>query len=267
MESTCARCTAPFVPRSGGKPQKYCSPACRLAVDADREKAKREAALAERLKLRPTECLACGAPIEQSPLGQPRKYCSTKCNAKVQNRRMSRRRPPKPAQIEKLCAHCDKAFTPKRSDRMYCYDGWCCQAAYAARRAAGETLRQVAHDVVCDGCGVVFVGVHPRARWCSQECATRHWTRVNNRRRQKPSASSAPYTDRQIYLRDKWRCHLCGEPLDRKAKFPDRRSPSIDHLVPLALGGTDTPANVAAAHWGCNRAKGVNAADEQLRIL
>jgi 5-methylcytosine-specific restriction endonuclease McrA len=33
-------------------------------------------------------------------------------------------------------------------------------------------------------------------------------------------------------------------------------SPTIDHILPLARGGTHEPSNVQAAHFGCNAAKG-----------
>jgi 5-methylcytosine-specific restriction endonuclease McrA len=33
-------------------------------------------------------------------------------------------------------------------------------------------------------------------------------------------------------------------------------STSIDHVLPIALGGQDTPENVHLAHLGCNVAKG-----------
>jgi len=45
-------------------------------------------------------------------------------------------------------------------------------------------------------------------------------------------------------------CHICGEP----------GADSVDHLVPVALGGTNDPANLRPAHHDvppyCNRVKG-----------
>lgn len=108
--------------------------------------------------------------------------------------------------------------------------------------------------VQCDGCGQVFTAKHPSARWCSKGCANRHWGNV--RSRQRPVASPAGYTDREIFERDGWRCHLCGQPVER---IGNRRNPdgaTIDHVVPLSRGGTDEPENVATAHWRCNRDKG-----------
>ena len=79
--------------------------------------------------------------------------------------------------------------------------------------------------------------------------------------------SPIPYTDLEIFERDKWRCHLCGK---RISKSADRKAPdgaTIDHLLPIALGGRDEPANVAAAHNKCNREKRTRAMNEQLAII
>lgn len=163
--------------------------------------------------------------------------------------------------IEKVCPVCGKTFTAKRRNRIYCYDGWCAQAAY--RR--GETRKQEVHDVTCDECGGAFTSLHPDARWCSPQCANRHWGRIRARQRRTPSAAN--YTDREIFERDGWRCHICGKKVrqDVDRKHPD--GATIDHIVPIAAGGDDEPSNVATAHWRCNRNKRDGAADDQLRLM
>lgn len=164
-----------------------------------------------------------------------------------------------------VCPQCGDAFTAKSADRVYCYGKWCTQAAYQKRRSAGTGLLMGAHAVTCDECGTEFIGKHPSARWCSKQCANRHWGRVRSRRRTALSATA--YTDLEIFERDKWRCHLCGKKVSKSA---DRKAPTgatIDHLLPIALGGRDEPANVACAHNQCNREKRTRAMNEQLAII
>ncbi len=61
---------------------------------------------------------------------------------------------------------------------------------------------------------------------------------------------------RKIIARDEPPCHICGGAIDYQAD--DHLSPAsftIDHIVPLARGGSDTLSNLAAAHRGCNQSR------------
>lgn len=51
-------------------------------------------------------------------------------------------------------------------------------------------------------------------------------------------------------------CALCGRPLDKTRKYPDPLSISIDHIIPVALGGRSTIDNLQATHLICNKEKG-----------
>lgn len=51
-------------------------------------------------------------------------------------------------------------------------------------------------------------------------------------------------------------CGICGDRIDMSLRAPDPGSFSVDHKVPLALGGTDGPPNLQPAHLGCNKSKG-----------
>lgn len=46
-------------------------------------------------------------------------------------------------------------------------------------------------------------------------------------------------------------CHLCSRP----------RADTIDHVVPVAWGGADHPANLKPAHRSCNSSKGADRPD------
>lgn len=51
-------------------------------------------------------------------------------------------------------------------------------------------------------------------------------------------------------------CHICDQFIDSSIKMPDPQSPTIDHLIPLARGGTGLRDNLKAAHMRCNSIKG-----------
>ncbi len=67
------------------------------------------------------------------------------------------------------------------------------------------------------------------------------------------------FTNPEIFKRDGWRCHICNRRVSRSGA-------SVDHLVPLALGGEHTRANVATAHRRCNSRMGVARLAAQMRL-
>jgi 5-methylcytosine-specific restriction endonuclease McrA len=128
----------------------------------------------------------------------------------------------------------------------------------------------------------------PGQRWCSKSCA-QAWrngarppyvkgpaaraTRAlasSRARRLRHAESWDGITDEEILERDGWRCQIPGckrRPIRRNLKYPNPRSKSIDHIVPLSLGGDDTAVNKRAAHLGCNLARGNKAGVEQVALF
>ena len=58
----------------------------------------------------------------------------------------------------------------------------------------------------------------------------------------------------RLWLRDAGLCGICGEPAD-EAGF------HIDHVLPVALGGSNDEANLQVSHPACNLAKGAGLID------
>ncbi|WP_158074123.1 HNH endonuclease [Micromonospora sp. CB01531] len=76
-----------------------------------------------------------------------------------------------------------------------------------------------------------------------------HYQRKNLKRR---AGGTRIMSIRELAERDRWRCHLCRRRVSRTLRYPHPRSASRDHLIPVADGGTNDPANLALAHWDCN---------------
>jgi 5-methylcytosine-specific restriction endonuclease McrA len=51
-------------------------------------------------------------------------------------------------------------------------------------------------------------------------------------------------------------CALCGTPIDMRLPATHRMGPSIEHRIPLALGGSNDLDNLTLAHLSCNCARG-----------
>lgn len=50
-------------------------------------------------------------------------------------------------------------------------------------------------------------------------------------------------------------CAWCGLPIDKSLKAPDPMSPSADHIVPVAAGGSNR-GPLQPMHLGCNKSAG-----------
>jgi predicted nucleic acid-binding Zn ribbon protein len=113
----------------------------------------------------------------------------------------------------------------------------------------------------CKRCGESFTAewmcspiLSLQPQFCSERCCNSQMK--DNRRAAKRKAFVAPVYRIRIFERDGWTCQLCNEPVDRLAKVPDSLAPTLDHILPLAKGGTHEPSNTQCAHFICNSIKG-----------
>jgi 5-methylcytosine-specific restriction endonuclease McrA len=67
-----------------------------------------------------------------------------------------------------------------------------------------------------------------------------------------------------IFERDKWHCHLCGQPVDKSLAGHHPLMASLDHIIPVSDPGYPghVAANLALAHLICNTSKGARARAE-----
>jgi 5-methylcytosine-specific restriction endonuclease McrA len=70
----------------------------------------------------------------------------------------------------------------------------------------------------------------------------------------------------RLRLRDGGRCWLCDEPFDFSAKPNSPKSPTIEHLLSLSLGGTSRLENLALCHPRCNRILANRPIAEKVRL-
>lgn len=120
----------------------------------------------------------------------------------------------------------------------------------------------------CRRCAAPFVAVwlaDQSARYCSAACV-RSDAKVR-RRALKRSAYVEDVWRTRVFERDGWRCQLCRKKVDRAKAVPHPRAPVLDHIVPLAEGGTHEPRNVQCAHFMCNSIKGHRGGGEQLLLI
>lgn len=85
--------------------------------------------------------------------------------------------------------------------------------------------------------------------------------RARRRRARKLENGAVPYNDIDVFERDDLTCQICKEFVDLNLKRPHPLSSSIDHIIPLVLGGSDTFENVRASHLRCNLSRPKDGSD------
>ena len=120
----------------------------------------------------------------------------------------------------------------------------------------------------CAICGEAFTALaaSPSSApiYCSPACARR--ATKARRRARKRGAFVQNVSRRQVFERDRWTCQLCGRRVARAKQAPHPKAPVLDHIIPLAKGGTHEPRNTQCAHFLCNSLKGDRGTD-QLRLI
>lgn len=225
----CLWCDAEF---TGPASKRYCSKLCRKRAENGRTFAKNK----------PCECVQCG--VSFTATRATARYCSTYCEGQA------------------------KRWRYLTNDRSLLTWTECECGAWRSRSTAPCPQRHthpisvtIRRNPRCDHCGAGFETTLPMARFCSERCATREGkrrrkARTRNRRRYDTDHQSGRVRRHAIYERDAWRCQLCDQPVDPTLTFPHPQSATLDHRVPVSIGGADDEENLQLAHLACNSAKG-----------
>ncbi len=140
-------------------------------------------------------------------------------------------------------------------------------AAIEQARAEAAKQRAMQHEarrreIVCPICGDTFITYKAKQITCSPECGRKR-ANIRHTRRNDTRISKDKRIDKisldVLFRRDSGVCHICGKQCDWKdytqtdtAFIAGNLYPSVDHVVPVSLGGTDSWDNVMLAHRICN---------------
>lgn len=169
----------------------------------------------------------------------------------------------------RVCRGCDVNIVcgeRERNPRVWCSES-CRIGAYRAandayrarskeqnRLRSRETYVPTSHDLKCVVCGVEFAARWKSRKFCSESCRFRNTRRARSGRMR--AGLRSPYSYEQVVMKSAGRCALCAGRVDLALRYPDPGSGSVDHVVPLSLGGSDAVDNVQLAHLRCNLRKG-----------
>lgn len=277
---TCAMCGISFLAK--GKKRTYCSEACRnKAVSVE---------LSMRgVKQRTRTCTLCGKPfIRKASNKNKGLVCSRDCyyghlQALSHVRLMAKarakaarkhQRASRLAQLTKRCEACGTTFTHSLSSRRFC--SWACRT--------GQRFRRKRIERQCVDCGATFTAGMPGRVGASIRCPAHQKKVAKRKARQRDKqkwGSRRHHVDRarrnglprdysirpiKLFNRDGWRCRLCGRHTPKHLNGKQQpRSPTIDHIIPIAHGGGHTWDNVQLACHECNMKKGAKTLG-QLRL-
>ena len=193
-------------------------------------------------------CPACGKTFARS------RDRWTACSRVCSNRLRADTKWP-PSRPKKGAPSCIVRYYTCQSCQSLCAGNRARRACKSCAPKNGYVVRQP-RPKACAQCNQLFVS---KWRRLCDPCAesNKRQTHRANRRKWKVLTRGRSYRASDIYERDGWRCHLCGKVCARDEKVPHPKAATIDHLVPIAAGGADDPANVATAHFICNSKRGV----------
>lgn len=81
-----------------------------------------------------------------------------------------------------------------------------------------------------------------------------------------PARSSVFKKNKKIILATQSICGICGQPIDKSLRYPHPMSPTVDHIIPCAKGGSDELDNLQLAHRKCNRMKSDHMPEDKPKI-
>jgi hypothetical protein len=154
---------------------------------------------------------------------------------------------------EYVCVVCGATVQKNSGRRKHCSGR--CQAMDSRSRRGSQAqghrspppTRPKSFD--CARCGVTVSLIVPATKAGQlKRCDSKLCDRCKRQRKW-------PVTVGQLARRDGTDCKICGDTVDLGADKSDLFRPSVDHITPRALGGTDDPPNLQLAHLWCNQVK------------
>lgn len=168
------------------------------------------------------------------------------------------------------CKECGYAFERHRSSiRRH---GITCEICQKKEKELAEAriklvrallcVKEIKIPKTCKICGKLFYSQYSTAIYCSKKCKQRK-AKVKGSIRKRCRKYGVYYdpsvTPEKIFKRDRYRCGICGLYCIKGDTswngYFGPYSPTVDHIVALANGGSHTWDNVQCAHAICNSNK------------
>lgn len=186
------------------------------------------------------------------------KYCSMECYEEMTRRQVEEHRKQREEEYERrhtmTCPVCGTTFWAKMANTVYCS----AQCRDTANRHYEPRV------FLCRECGQ---RVEPeygdkRTVFCSSQCSKRYTNRLfrkeckEKRKMLIREAYVEPVSLPNVFRRDKGICQICGLPVPMDTSPENMWGATVDHIVPLSIGGEHSMRNCQLSHRLCNSIKG-----------
>lgn len=247
-------------------------------------------------------CLACGKEYKPDPVNFNRqKFCSQYCKSHCRSRRDDlvyqckaclKDFHPKSAERKTFCSReCAYSYGTfhkqakkiKKKLELLSHKCKCCGkmslTVHCSRECELKSLRndsklkwessRILKTLQCKYCNKVFRSSNKK-KFCSKVCLKKFYHiqyHHNYKHRLRHVTVKQAFKRLDIAARDGWICGLCHKKINKRIKAGNPKSMVIDHIIPLAKGGTHEPKNVQIAHAQCNWLKRDLPVGEQMRLI
>jgi hypothetical protein len=289
-ESTCQHCSRRFTSGRRGRLASFCSPGCRSRGTArnkgpevgcewcsrkfasthkgQRFCSRRCNQASNRRATWP--CKWCSTLFEPKAVDRT-DYCSRQCafeHKKAESQRRARERTIERqamilARCELWCKGCKTRMTNPKWGKVYCTSRCRRIATYKPK----PPLKRP-----CTVCGRIVErmrngrGGKDGPTYCDRRCARKAWVKIDKlngsyqaraskRKRMISAAALELVNPFVVFRRDQWVCYLCGDWCDPRNAVPHPKAATIDHVIPISLGGAHSYANIRLACFICNCTK------------
>lgn len=206
-------------------------------------------------------CNSCGRTFYKY---KEQSYCSHECFLKHLEQRNEQRNEHKELLTrlvkaidpirQKNCIECNKKFYARYRNKIFCSDK--CSSSHQRSKII---INRPKYKKNCKHCGKEFITTRSNAKYCTNECSKKYNWRIAEAIRDKRIRMNGEVhwdiTLEKLVIRDKNICYLCNEEVHMDKHYNHNMYGSIDHVVPLAKGGTHTWNNIKLAHRICNSIK------------
>lgn len=256
-DKICAVCGKSFTPKK--RTQQCCSSEC--ANIKSHETAKKY-----------YTCQHCGKPFWR-PNAFRMKYCSSKCQSAAHALAHPKKEKRVSTVYKRICAWCGETFETTLPNKIYC----CSECGYNGNlRLHRERWAEayVPRTHICKECNTEFTTEcgNKHSVFCCQSCADKYERRLEHqtdrhkaslrktkqrREKQLREQYKGPVLYEALYRRDRGICQICGMAVHPDKFCDDSWGGTIDHIVPLSVGGKHSMSNCQLSHRICNSLKGV----------